>query len=140
MDDLRRVLGASDVVVLTVPLTTTTRGLIGQRELDWMKRDAILINVARGAVIDQKALYEHLKKNPSFRVGIDTWWSEPSHHERFCLEFPFFQLSNVIGSPHNADHVSGMRLRATHMALENVYSYLLGRKLRGVVPRGDYIA
>ncbi len=139
MGDLRKVLETSDVVVLTVPLTKTTRGLIGHRQLGWMKRDAILINVARGAAIDQKALYEHLKKNRNFRAGIDTWWSEPGHHGKFRLEYPFFQLPNIMGSPHNADHVPGMLLKATRRALGNVRRYLLGQEIRGVVPRDDYI-
>jgi len=140
MGDLKRVLETSDVVVLTVPLTKTTRGLIGQRQLEWMKRDAILINVARGAVIDQKALYEHLKKNRNFRAGIDTWWSEPGHHGKFRLGYPFFRLPNIMGSPHNADQVPGMRLKATRMALENVHQYLLGQEIRGIVSRDEYIA
>jgi len=140
MDDLKKVLAVSDVVVLAIPLTKTTHGLIGQRELDWMKGDAILINVARGAVIDQKALYDHLKTNPNFRVGIDTWWSEPGHHGEFRIEYPFFELPNIIGSPHNASDVPGIMLRATHLALENVSEYLLGRKIRGILQREDYIA
>jgi len=113
--------------------------LIDYRELEWMKRDAILINVARGGIVNQKALYEHMKANPDFRVGIDTWWSEPSSHGIFTLEHPFFELQNLIGSPHIADHVPGIMPKATKQALENVKNYLLGKAVHGVVKRNDYV-
>jgi phosphoglycerate dehydrogenase-like enzyme len=104
-----------------------------------MKSDAILINVGRGDVIDQRSLYEHLASNPDFRAGIDTWWSEPGSGEDFILEYPFCQLSNFIGSPHNADHVPGAMLHATQLALANVKKFLLGEDIRGVLNRDDYI-
>lgn len=140
VDDLRKVLPVSDVVVLSAPLTRATRDMIGKKELEWMKADAILINVGRGEVINQKALYEHLKSHPEFRAGIDTWWSEPAEPEPFKLEYPFFELPNIIGSPHCADHVPGAMSRATRSALENVRNFLLGQKLRGVLNRTDYLA
>ena len=138
--DMKKVLQTSDVVVVTTPLTRETRKLVGQKELDWMKPDAILINVGRGDVIDQKALYEHLKTNPEFRAGIDTWWSEPVNRNEFNLEYPFCHLPNFIGSPHIADHVPGSMPHATRLALENVKNYLFGKDIRGVLNHRDYLA
>ena len=138
--DMKKVLQAADVVVVTTPLTRETRNLLGKKELDWMKSDAILINVGRGDVIDQQALYEHLASNPDFRAGIDTWWSEPSSGEDFILEYPFCKLPNFIGSPHNADNVPGAMPHATRLALENVKKFLLGEDIRGVLNREDYIS
>jgi glycerate dehydrogenase len=137
--DLKKVLEASDVVVVTAPLNRETRDLIGRQELEWMKEDAILINVGRGAVINQKALYEHLKSHPNFRAGIDTWWSEPAGRGKLVLDHPFFKLPNIIGSPHCADHVPGSMLRATRKALENVKNFLDGEKIRGLLNRNDYL-
>ncbi len=139
IDELKKVLEESDVVVLTIPLTQKTRDLISHKELEWMKQDAILINVARGDVINQEALYEHMKANPDFSVGIDTWWSEPDFHGTFKLDYPFFEMPNLIGSPHIADHVPGMMPKATKKALENVKNYLLGKKIQGVLKREDYL-
>jgi phosphoglycerate dehydrogenase-like enzyme len=136
---LQEVLQRSNVVVLAMPLTRKTKGMIGARELDWMKKDAILINVARGPVIDQRALYEHMKTNPDFQVGIDTWWSEPQAHGAFELDYPILELPNLLGSPHIADHVPGMMPKATRLALENVRRYLLGESIRGVLDRDEYV-
>jgi phosphoglycerate dehydrogenase-like enzyme len=136
--DLKTVLESSDVVVVTTPLNRDTRDLIGEKELAWMKEDAILINVGRGDVINQKALYDHLKSHPDFRAGIDTWWSEPAGRGELKLDFPFFELPNIIGSPHCADHVPQSMPGATRKALENVKRFLLGNNIRGVLDRNDY--
>jgi phosphoglycerate dehydrogenase-like enzyme len=137
--DMQKVLEASDVLVVTTPLTRETRNLIGKKELAWMKKNAILINVGRGEVIHQKALYDHLAAHPDFRAGIDTWWSEPGSPGKFSLEYPFFELPNLIGSPHIADHVPGSRPHATRRALENVKNFLMGEKIQGLVDRKDYL-
>jgi len=139
VDKLRKILQASDVLVLATPLTRATRNMIGKIELEWMKENAILINVGRGDVINQKALYEHLKSHPEFQAGIDTWWSEPDEPGRLKLEYPFFKLPNIIGSPHCADHVPGAMSHATRCALENIKNFLLGKELRGLLNRDDYL-
>ena len=140
VEDLKKVLQDSDVVVVTTPLTRETRDMIAEKELRWMKQNAILINVGRGDVINQKALYEHLKAHPDLCAGIDTWWSEPADQEAFKQDYPFFELPNIIGSPHIADHVPGSMPDATRRALENVRNFLMGNRLRGVLNRKDYLA
>jgi len=137
--DLPTVLQASRVVVVTTPLTRATKDLIGSKELDWMKNDAMLINVGRGDIVNQQALYEHLKAHPNFCAGIDTWWDEPVGSTDFELKYPFFELPNIIGSPHIADHVPGSLPSATRRALENVRNFLVGNDLRGVLNREDYL-
>jgi phosphoglycerate dehydrogenase-like enzyme len=138
LDDMDWVLASSDVVVLTMPLTKATVNMIGQRELRLMKPDASLINVARGRVIDQAALYRHLKETPTFGAGIDTWWSEPSDPQGFKLDFPFFELPNLIGSPHKADHVPGAMHKAVRKAAENIRRFYRGKLIQGEVDRADY--
>lgn len=138
VSDLKKALEISAVVVVTTPLNRETRDLIGEKELEWMQKDAILINVGRGDVINQKALYDHLKTHPDFRAGIDTWWSEPADRENLELDYPFFDLPNIIGSPHCADHVPRSMPGATRKALENVKCFLLGNPIRGVLDRNDY--
>ena len=137
--DMDAVLERADVVVLTVPLTKQTLHLIGRHELQVMKPDGILINVARGKVVEQQALYTHLKTTPSFGAGIDTWWSEPGDPSGFTLDYPFFNLPNLVGSPHNADDVPGVMTAATKIAAENIRCFLEGKAIRGIVDRADYI-
>ncbi len=137
--DLERVLRACDVVVISLPLTRATKGLIGKDELAWMKPDAMLVNVARGAILDEEALYLHLKNHPTFQAGIDTWWMEPLRGGVFRMEYPFLELPNVLGSPHNSAVVSHVILDAARQAAENVKQFLKGEKVMGIARREDYI-
>lgn len=138
--DLDQVLAVADIVVVSLPLTLATRGLIGARELALMKPDAILVNVARAAIVDQQALYQHLRANPEFRAGIDTWWEEPTGKVPFRTDYPFFDLPNVLGSPHNSSIVPGTMLSGARAAAENVRRYLRGEQVTGLIRRADYLA
>jgi phosphoglycerate dehydrogenase-like enzyme len=136
--DLDQVLAAADVAVLALPLTVTTKGLIGARELGLMKPDAILVNVARADIVDERALYEHLRTHPEFCAGIDTWWHEPRQGSGFRTDYPLLTLPNVIGSPHNSGTVAGVLLEAARRAAENVRRYLRGEPVTGLIRREDY--
>lgn len=137
--DLDYVLSVADLLLVSLPLTLTTRGLLGKRELGLMKPDAILVNVARGAIIDQGALYEHLRTHPEFGAGIDTWWDEPSDSTPFRTAYPFFELPNLIGSPHNSSIVPQTMLSGARTAAENMRRYLRGEPIAGAISRADYV-
>jgi glycerate dehydrogenase len=138
LSDLEHVLRAADVVVVSLPLTRTTRGLIGARELGWMKPAAVLVNVARGAIIDQDGLFAHLLSHPEFSAGIDAWWDEPPAGEPFAPRWPFASLPNVLGSPHNSGIVPGVLSDAAAAAAANVARFLRGEPVRGVQQPADY--
>src|SRR6266700_4652815 len=135
--DLDQVLAAADVLVIALPLTHATRGLIGARELGLMKPAAILVNVGRAAIVDERALYEHLRDQPEFCAGIDTWWNEPAAGSGFRTGYPFFGLPNLIGSPHNSGVTDGALQVGARRAAENVRRFLRGEAVTGVVRRED---
>jgi glycerate dehydrogenase len=139
LEDLDRVLAAADVLVISIPLTRATRGLIGRRELELMKPDAILVNVARGAIIDEEALYEHLRDHPEFSAGIEAWWDEPHEGEPFRTAFPFFDLPNLLGSPHNSALTPGSLVEASSAAAANVARHLRSEPIAGLVRTEDYV-
>lgn len=135
LKDIDYVLSVSDIVVLSIPLNDTTKELIGKRELELMKKDAMIINVARGAIINQEDLFNHLKTHPEFQAGIDAWWSEPFRDGKFKLDLPFLELPNVIGSPHNSALVPGGLFEGAKRVTENTLRYINREKITGVILR-----
>lgn len=136
--NLEQVLRAAQLVVVTLPHTRRTDRLIGARELGWMRDDAILVNVARGPILQEAALYEHLVSHPNFSAGLDVWWTEPFSDEPLVLKYPFLDLPNVIGTPHTSAIAGDSLTVGARRAAENVRRYLKREPLRGLVRRGDY--
>lgn len=137
--DLPTMLPKADLVVLTLSLNASTTGLIDGRLLAAMKETAILVNVARGEVIDEDALYGHLTSHPGFTACLDVWWQEPQRQGSFGLRHPFFDLPNLIGSPHNSGMVPGAWDRSARQAAENVRRYLSGAAPERLVGQQDYL-
>jgi phosphoglycerate dehydrogenase-like enzyme len=135
--DLERVLRSADYVLVSLPLTRTTYRLLGERELGWMKDDAVLVNVARGKIVDEDALYRRLASQPRFRAAFDVWWRYPKG-EGFPFSRPFHRLPNFLMTPHVAWNVPEQRRRSMECALENVLRYLDGETPRNVVDRAEY--
>ncbi len=136
-DDVATLFSSSDILVLSLPLTPATKHSIGARELNQMKDDAVLVNLARGEIIEEQALYEHLQANPAFTACIDAWWEEPIRHGSFSTNCDFFSLPNVIGSPHNSASVGVWRAVALRRAAENARRFLRGEAPLHVVPPED---
>jgi glyoxylate reductase len=122
---LHRVLAEADFISIHVPLTPRTRGLIGEPELKMMKRTAIIINTARGAIIDEKALYTALHEKWIAGAGLDVFEDEPIHPDN-----PLLALNNVVLTPHLAGATLECRRRTATVAVENVIHVLQGTRPR----------
>lgn len=112
----------SDFVVIMTPLTSQTRNLIGARELALMKPTAVLINAARGGIVDEQALYDALKNGKIWAAGLDVFEQEP-----VPTDHPLLSLPNVTALPHIGSASIHTRIRMAELAAENLLDGLAGR-------------
>ncbi|MCX8188333.1 MAG: phosphoglycerate dehydrogenase [Nitrososphaeria archaeon] len=122
---LERLLKEADIVTIHCPLTSETRHLISEKELKMMKRNAILINAARGPIVDEKALYRALKEGWILAAGLDVMEKEPPEPNN-----PLFTLDNVIITP----HVGGASLE-NFIRCDAIIEEQIEQALRGEVPK-----
>ena len=134
---LDTLLKRSDVVILSLPLTNSTYRLIDRRELSLMKDSAILVNIARGDLVDQESLYSRLKSCPTFRYATDVWWFRKGQ-ETLLTGRPFTGLPNFIGTPHMSGSTAVASGRPGRLATGNVLRYLRGENPLHVVDRSEY--
>jgi D-3-phosphoglycerate dehydrogenase / 2-oxoglutarate reductase len=119
---LDELLGVTDVLTLHAPLTDETRGLIGALELALLRPGAVVVNVARGALIDQPALAAALAEGQLGGAGLDVLESEPP-----APDDPILSAPNVILSPHFAWHSEASDRRMREMSVDAILDYLDGR-------------
>ena len=132
--DLPRLLAEADYVVLAVPLTPETRGLIGRDELAAMKEGARLVNVARGAVVDEEALVEALRSGHLAGAVLDVF-----QHEPLPADSELWDLPGVLLTPHVSGGTPRYMERAIELFCDNLRRYLSGQPLRNVVdPQRGY--
>ncbi len=121
--DMNALLQIADVVSLHVPLTAKTKKLIGEAELKLMKKTAILINCARGGIIDEAALAEALGNNELHAAGLDVFATEP-----VTADEPLLKYDNIIVSPHMAGQTKEAASGVATMAAEGVIAVINGQK------------
>jgi phosphoglycerate dehydrogenase-like enzyme len=133
-DGLHDLLGDSDFVVLAAPLTPETEGLIDEAAVAAMKRDAWLINVARGRLVDDTALVRALRENRIGGAALDTFRDEP-----LPPGSPYWDLPNVILTPHTAWSSARVLDRSVDLFCDNLVRFSRGDPLRNVVdPTAGY--
>lgn len=126
---MSELLRTSDIVSLHVPLTPSTRHMIGSRELGLMKKTAYLINTCRGPVVDEPALYEALSNGTIAGAGLDVFDQEPPPADN-----PLFGLDNVILTPHFAGPTWDNQYGRFRNAFDNVQRVARGEKPLWVIP------
>jgi phosphoglycerate dehydrogenase-like enzyme len=128
--ELNQVLKQSDFVFLSVPLTKETYHLIGQKELDQMKKTAFLINTARGPVVDENALIDALKERKIAGAGLDVFEKEPLPESS-----ELWNLENVIITPHVGGAMPDYYRKVGEVFKENLEKFLQGKRLKNLVNR-----
>jgi phosphoglycerate dehydrogenase-like enzyme len=128
LDDLHTFMASADAMVVSLPLTDSTKGLVDAAALAAMRPNAVLLNVGRGAVIDEAALYEALKSRQIGGAVIDTWYQYPTPTQSECApsKFDFAALDNVLMTPHMSGWTAGTVRRRQETLAENI-----GRLSRG---------
>ena len=127
---LNDLLSISDFVVICLPLTRETRGLIGEKELKAMKPNARLIAVSRGNIVDEQALIHALNEKWIAGAALDVFAKEPLH-----MKSPLWNLENVIFSPHNSGDIKDYDAKATDLFCQNLKRYLNGQPLLNIVDK-----
>lgn len=127
-DALHDLLAGSDYVMIAVPHTKETDGLIGKAELSAMKRGAVLVNVSRGSIVDEDALIESLGTGHLRGAGLDVFREEP-----LPPHSPLWELDNVCVTPHVAGVSPRFWERETELIIENTRRYLAGEAMLNVV-------
>jgi phosphoglycerate dehydrogenase-like enzyme len=120
-EELSELLPRADALLICVPLTAETRGMIGAAELARLPDHAVLVNVARAEIVDETALYEALRAGWLGGAGLDVWYAYPKDEASRAgtapSVHPFRELDNVVMSPHRGGHSDEtQRLRARHLA------------------------
>ena len=122
--DLPELLGQADVISLHCPLTEQTRGMIGKEQLAMMKPNAIIVNEARGAVIDDKALVEALQNGTIWGAAIDTWEKEPLDPND-----PLVKMEKVITTSHLGAATRETVIRCFSIGYQNILRQIHGEEL-----------
>lgn len=128
--ELHEMLREADFVVLAAPHTSETDGIIGENELALMKPTAVLINIGRGALVDEDALIRALQHKRLAGAALDVLRDEPPPQES-----PLWDMPNVILSPHSASTVTHENARITEIFCDNLQRYLAGEPLRNVLDK-----
>jgi phosphoglycerate dehydrogenase-like enzyme len=128
--ELHDMIAQSHYIVLAAPLTRETRGLIGREEIARMRSDAVIINIGRGPVIEERALLEALQDRRIRGAALDVFDTEP-----LPADHPYWRLDNLLISPHCADHVDGWQESAVEFFVANFRRFESGEPLLNVVDK-----
>lgn len=137
MDDLDSLLSTADYVVIACPLSDSTRGLLNEARLARMHRNAVLINVSRAEIIDQKALYACLTSGGIGAAVLDVWWHYPQSEsdQPVPADLPFDTLPNVYCTPHSSAWTRNLPERRYRAIAQNILRLINGEPLENLIHR-----
>jgi phosphoglycerate dehydrogenase-like enzyme len=141
MDGIDDLLPQCDFVLIACPLTAETRGLIDARRLRLMRPQAVLVNVARAAIVDEEALFQALSSRSIAGAVLDVWYAYPTAEEPQAKpsRFPFESLDNVTMTPHASAWTDELIARRWRFIAANLDRFARGEALQNVVIRDGHL-
>ena len=135
LDDLYAFCGSIDVLVVCLPLAAATTGIVNADAFAAMKPDAVIVNVSRGPIVNEHALYDALVSNRIAGAIIDTWYTYPTLDEESVLpsSLPFHELPNVVMTPHMSGWTDGTLRRRREAIAANINRYARGEPCMNIV-------
>jgi phosphoglycerate dehydrogenase-like enzyme len=131
LDDMLKAMETADYIVILAPLTKETRGMVGEDAFRRMKKNAVLINLGRGPLVEEEALLSALKEKRIRGAGLDVF-----HREPLPEESPLWDMENVLLTPHIGGFSDGANRRAVELMAENIKRFRRGEKLLNIVDLG----
>ncbi|NHJ12221.1 MAG: hypothetical protein EAX95_01020 [Candidatus Thorarchaeota archaeon] len=137
VDKMGPLVREADFVVLALPLTQSSRGIVDAKFISWMKNTSILVNVSRGEIIEESALYHALQEHRILAAALDVWWRYPQWEEGAKdfqpSNYPLHQLDNVVMSPHRAAYSKAVAKAHLQFAGQNILRFLQGKEPQNIV-------
>ena len=138
LEILDEVLRRSDYLVIALPVTPETRGLIGEHQLRAMKPSAVLVNVSRAEIVDEEALYRALAERTIAAAGLDVWYRYPTQAGPTApARQPFHDLPNVLMTPHVSGWTDGMLRARAKLIAENIHRIARGEPPVNLIPSSE---
>ncbi|MHA2386997.1 MAG: 2-hydroxyacid dehydrogenase [Candidatus Thorarchaeota archaeon] len=137
LEKMKTFVQEADFIILSLPLTDMSREMINEEVISWMKSTAILVNISRGEIVDEGALFQALKEKRIQAAGLDVWWNYPQWGEPEMkmpsLNHPYHELDNVVMSPHRAAYSINTRLAHLGFILDNLQRFVCGNQPLNIV-------
>jgi phosphoglycerate dehydrogenase-like enzyme len=136
IDEIRPLVEKADFVVLSLPHTPESEGLVNEEFISWMKPESILVNVSRGAIVEEKALFTALQENKIRGAGLDVWWRYPEKWRGKGIpptDMPFQDLDNLVASPHRGGYSENTEREYFQFAGENILRFIRGETPQNII-------
>jgi phosphoglycerate dehydrogenase-like enzyme len=136
IDEVKHIVEQADFIILSLPLTPDSKGLVNEAFISLMKSNSILVNISRGPIIEEEALFTALRENKIRGAGLDVWWRYPTKWRgkgNPPTDMPFQDLDNLVASPHRAGYSENTEREYFQFAGENILRFIQGETPRNII-------
>jgi len=136
IDDMKHLVKDADFIILSLPLTSESKGLVNEQFISLMKPSSIIVNVSRGTIIEEEALFNALRENKIRGAGLDVWWRYPKKWGSTGeppTDMPFQDLENLVVSPHRAGYSENTEREYFQFTGENILRFIKGATPHNII-------